>query len=188
MFERSIAANEGVSSDFEEEGPPSGLRCTGNIPAQGAELVSGSGRRFKVVATPGGERLTVQGRGGEVVLRVLVTDDGPVLVFESADVEVAAAGTLVLSGREVSIHARAGLSLRAGGDCTTAIAGSRHTRVGAADKLEAAAVQLQASEGAAEIRAAGRIALDGEHIGLNDDLCPRPFEWSALAGGPSRGA
>ena len=27
----------------------------------------------------------------------------------------------------------------------------------------------------------GRIALDGEHIGLNDDPLPRPFAWSALA-------
>jgi hypothetical protein len=188
MFERSIAENEGVSPELDEAAPPSGLRRTGNIPAQGAELVSASGRRFKLVATPDGERLTVRARGGQVLLRVLVTDAGPVLVFESADLEVAAAGTLVLSGGEVSIHARAGLSLRAGGNCTTAIAGSRHTRVGAADKLEAAAVQLQASEGAAEIRAARRIALDGEHIGLNDDPCPRPFEWSSVGGGPSRGA
>jgi hypothetical protein len=26
-----------------------------------------------------------------------------------------------------------------------------------------------------------KIALDGEHIGLNDDPLPQPFPWSALA-------
>jgi len=32
------------------------------------------------------------------------------------------------------------------------------------------------------VRAMGRIALDGEHIGLNDDPLPQPFAWSASAG------
>jgi hypothetical protein len=34
------------------------------------------------------------------------------------------------------------------------------------------------------VRALGRIALDGEHVGLNDDPLPRPFAWSAIAEGP----
>jgi hypothetical protein len=34
------------------------------------------------------------------------------------------------------------------------------------------------------VRAMGRIALDGEHIGLNDDPAPQPFGWSEIAGGP----
>jgi hypothetical protein len=44
--------------------------------------------------------------------------------------------------------------------------------------LEAAAIEQQASEGGVAVRAAGRIALDGEHIGLNDDPSPEPFRWS----------
>jgi hypothetical protein len=168
---------------LEEHGTPSTLLSSVDVPVNGADLALISGRRYELTACPEGDRLTVRGRGGAVLLRVLMTDAGPVLSFESADIEIAAAGKLAFSATDVSIEAARSLSLQAGGDCNTTVAGTRHTRVGATDRLEAAAIQLQASEGAAAIRAAGRIALDGEHIGLNDDPCPQPFSWSALAGG-----
>lgn len=182
-------ANDVLPLEVTEPPPPSGVLGRVEIPVTGAELSLSSGRRYELLASPEGDRLTVRGRGGDVLLRVLMTDAGPLLAFESAEIEIAAAGTLALSGRDVSIEARRSLSLTAGGDCTQAIKGARHTRVGAADRLEAESVQLQANEGAVEMRAAGRIALDGEHIGLNDDPCPRPFEWStAAADGDREGA
>lgn len=178
----SMISNDVFPEPLGEPPPPSGVLGKVDIPVTGAELSLSSGRRYELVAAPEGDRLTVRGRGGHVLLRVLMTDAGPLLSFEGADIEIAAAGTLALSGRDVAIEARRSLSLTSGGDCTQTITGTRHTRVGAADRLEAESVQLQANEGAVEVRAAGRIALDGEHIGLNDDPCPRPFEWSAVAG------
>jgi hypothetical protein len=62
------------------------------------------------------------------------------------------------------------------------VAGDHHVRVGGDEQVEAANVQIQASTGAVGVRAMGRIALDGEHIGLNDDPRPLPFAWSASAG------
>ncbi len=179
----ALIANDAVPVEIDEPVPPSGLLGKVDVPVDGVELTLSSGLRYDLRSLPDGDRLTVRARGGAVLLRVLMTDAGPLLSFESADIEIAAAGKLALSATDVSIEAARSLSLRAGGDCNTTVAGTRHTRVGTTDRLEAGAVQLQASEGAAEIRAAGRIALDGEHIGLNDDPCPQPFSWSALAGG-----
>ena len=50
--------------------------------------------------------------------------------------------------------------------------------------MEAANVEIQANTGAVGVRAMGRIALDGEHIGLNDDPAPQPFAWSGIADTP----
>jgi len=92
----------------------------------------------------------------------------------------------VLEGESVELRANA-LRTCVAGDVEEQIGGGWHTRITGADRLEAATIQAQASEGAIELRAAGRIALDGEHIGLNDDTCPTPFGWSAIAGGPADG-
>ncbi len=179
-------ANDVAPPPVEGDSPGSGLLGRVDVPVAGAELVLSSGRRYELLATPEGDRLTVRGREGGVVLHVLVTAAGPRLAFEGADIEIVAAGKLALSGQDVSIDSRGSLALSAQGDCTTTIAGNRRTRIAAEDRLEAASLQVQANEGPLELRAAGRIALDGEHIGLNDDPCPRPFDWSTLAGGPTR--
>ncbi len=181
-------ANDVLPEGPEELEPPSGLLGRVDVPVQGANLALSSGRRYELVALPEGDRLTVRSRGGSVLLRVLMTESGPLLAFESADVELAATGRLSLSAGEISIDARRSLTLSSGGDCTNRVTGTRHTRIGAADRLEAETVQIQASDGAVELRAAGRIAINGDHVGLNDDPCPHPFEWSAVATGPESGA
>lgn len=70
---------------------------------------------------------------------------------------------------------------------TQTIAGTRQTSVRGPERLEASAIELQANEQAVQLRAAGRIGLDGEHIGLNDEPCLQPFAWSAIAAGAAAG-
>ena len=161
------------------------LDIVDQAPTWGEVLLS-SGRRYAMEAKPDGDRLTVRARNGQVMLRVTLTDAGPVLFFEGADVELRAARSLVLEGETVEVRANA-FRTRVAGDVDEQIGGARHTRIGGVDRLEAAALQTQANDGAFELKAAGRIALDGEHIGLNDDTCPMPFGWSAIAGGPADG-
>lgn len=144
-----------------------------------------SGRRYELQAAPEGDRLTVTGRSGEVLLRVTMTDKGPLLSFESAEIEVAAARRLSFAADEIAIQARNTMSTRVGGDARESVLGTRSASVGGEDRVEAAAVQMQANLRGVDIRAMGRIALDGEHIGLNDEPCPQPFAWSAIASGPS---
>jgi hypothetical protein len=156
-----------------------------DAPVPSASIALTSGRRYELAAEPEGDRLTVVGRKGEVLLRVTMTDRGPVLSFESAEIEIAAARKLALSADEIAVEARRSMSTTVGGDVREMVSGTRHTAIAGEDRLEAAAVQVQASERGVDVRAMGRIALDGEHIGLNDDPCPRPFDWSAIAGGPA---
>jgi hypothetical protein len=154
-------------------------------PVSNADVVLASGRRYELEAGPNdADRLVIRARGGEVVLRIEVTDAGPVLSFSGASIELQATQRLRLAAREVSVEATGDVSLSAGGSVRENIAGDHHTRVAGDERLEAANVQLQANEGSAAVRAIGRIALDGEHVGLNDDPQPKPFEWSAIAGGP----
>lgn len=165
-----------------------------DLPSLSAEVQLASGRRCSLEARPDGDRLTVRARDGKVMLRVTLTDAGPVLVFEAADVELRGTRTLRLASEAMEVRAGSlrldsdamevstgSLRTHVGGDVATRVTGARHTRIDGADRLEAGTLQAQANKGAAELRAAGRIALDGEHIGLNDDPCPVPFSWSAIA-------
>jgi hypothetical protein len=107
-----------------------------------------------------------------------------VLSFTGAILDLQATQKLRLAAREVSVEASGDVSISAGGSVRESIAGDHHTRVAGDERVEAANVQLQANEGAVGVRSIGKIALDGEHIGLNDDPLPRPFGWSRIAGGP----
>jgi hypothetical protein len=146
-----------------------------------ASLTLASGRRYDLEAGRDGDRLVVRSRGGDVVLRIEVTDAGPVLSFSGATLDLEATRRLRLSAREVSIEATEDLALAAGGSVMETIGGTHHTRVKGDERVEAANVQLQASSGGVGVRAMNRIALDGAHIGLNDDPLPQPFPWSAIA-------
>lgn len=154
-------------------------------PVSNAAVVLASGRRYELEAGANdADRLVIRARGGEVVLRIEVTDAGPVLSFSGASIDLQATQRLRLAAREVCVEATGDVSLSAGGSVRESIAGDHHTRVAGDERVEAANVQLQANEGAVGVRAIGRIALDGEHIGLNDDPLPKPFEWSEIADGP----
>lgn len=166
-----------------ESAPPPILERV-DSPVAAASIALTSGRRYELSAQPEGDRLTVVGRKGEVLLRITMTDKGPLLSFESAEIEIAAARKLALSADDVELVARRSMSTTVGGDARETVAGTRHAQIQGEDRVEAAAVALQASERGVEVRAMGRIALDGEHVGLNDDPAPRPFEWSTIAGGP----
>lgn len=153
-------------------------------PVPAAEVTLTSGRRYDLQAGPDADRLVIRARGGEVVLRIEVTDAGPVLSFSGASIDLQATGRLRLAATEVSFEATGDVSLSTGGSLRETIAGDHHTRVAGAERVEAASVELQASKGGVGVRAMGGIELDGEHVGLNDDPAPQPFAWSEIAGGP----
>jgi hypothetical protein len=151
------------------------------LPCDAATVATHSGRRYDIQSGEHGDRLTVRARGGEVVLRVTFTDQGPVLAFESAEVELSATRALRLRGEAVSVEARGDLRIEAGGALEERVGGNLHTRVAGALRVEAAEVELQASERHMAARARGSIAIDGEHIALNGEPLPQPFAWSAPA-------
>jgi hypothetical protein len=150
-----------------------------SAPQQGLTLPSG--RHVAIDSAPHADRLTVRSRTGEIVLRVELTDAGPVLSFTGATIELAATRALRLRADQVDVLALGDITVSAGGALRERVGADHHTLVGGAERLEAARVEVQANEGAVAVRAMQHIALDGEHIGLNDDPEPAPFAWSAIA-------
>lgn len=140
-------------------------------PVQQIELQAG--RSLAITATPAGDRLEVRGRGGEVMLRIVLEEGGPVLRFESAAIEVHSQGDLSLRGRNVRLQAEQDLDVEVGA--------TQHTRVAGASRLEAEVVELQANDGDCSIRAREDVKVDAERIGLNDNPMPSPFPWSSPA-------
>ncbi len=181
MNARQDAAAAAVESAAEAPAPQAVTLDEVETPVVSARVALASGRRYELAAGDDADRLIVRGRDGEVVLRIEVTDAGPVLRFSGAEVDLSAARRLRLSAQEVSVEAAGEMSIRAGGALREHVGGDHHTRVAGDERVEAANVELQANSGAVGVRAMGRIGLDGEHIGLNDDPVPAPFSWSAIA-------
>jgi hypothetical protein len=129
-----------------------------------------SGRRVDLEAGPDVDRLVVRTRDGQIVLRIAVGDDGPVLSFSSATLDLEATKSLRLAAQDIHVEAR--------GDLRETVGGTHHTRVAGEERLEAARVELQANKASVAVRARERITLDAEHIGLNDEPLPAPFVWS----------
>lgn len=137
-----------------------------------------SGRRYELEAGSEIDRLVVTSASGRVLLRVAIGEEGPLLSFESAEIALTARNKLRLAAPEIAIEADV-LDTRAGRR-SERVEGDRHTQIGGEDRVEAAAVAIQASDRGVRVRAMERIELDGDHIGLNDMPCPEPFDWSQL--------
>lgn len=132
-----------------------------------------SGRTIEIGRAADLDRVTIRGRDGAVVLAIEVGDRGPVLRFESAELSIGAVGRLSLAADTIAIASR--------GDLATTVAGTHHTRVGGAERVEAARVEVQANDEEIVLRAREDVRIDGEHVGLNDDLCPGPLPWTSAA-------
>jgi hypothetical protein len=139
-------------------------------PVDAASVFLSSGRRVELEAGANVDRIVVRARDGQVVLRIAVGDEGPVLSFSSATIDIEATKRLRLAAEDIHVEAK--------GDLRETIGGTHHTRVAGDERLEAARVELQANEASVAVRAREHIALDAEHIGLNDEPLPAPFDWS----------
>ena len=101
----------------------------------------------------GQERLTLRGKGGAVELQVLLTDAGPRLIFESA---------------ELDLHATAGVNIR----CEQFAVQARQRA-----SIQAAELDLEASVGDVQVRANDGVSLVGEEVRLNCDKPEEIPEW-----------
>jgi len=114
-----------------------------------------------------------------ISLKIIDGPSGPILQIRAPRIVLEAEDTLELRAGTVCIKSLGDLAFEARRIETEAT--ERTTSISGADRLEAGVIEAQASEGALSLKAQGPIALDGEHIGLNDDPCPRPFSWSQRA-------
>jgi hypothetical protein len=152
-----------------------------DAPIESTNVTLTSGRRYELRADGAHDQLTVRSTEGNIILRIEVTDAGPVLSFSGASIDLVATRKMRIEADEVSLHAKGDMLLDAGGSLRERVGGDHHTRVEGSERLEASAVELQANARSVAVRAMQKISLDGEHIGLNDEPLPQPFPWSTIA-------
>lgn len=114
-----------------------------------------------------GGLLLISREGGEVELKLRITEDGPTLIFDQAGLALAGDGDLDLRCNKLRVQARGGVSLESGGDMTQRVAGD--FRLDARDdaRIAAQAVELEAELGALDLRANDDLALNGLRVLLN---------------------
>lgn len=122
----------------------------------------------------GADVLRIRAADGQCVLTVRVTDEGPVLSFSGA--------TLQLDARRLEIACE-DLSLRVGGTAAIDVGGSVDTRVAgrASHRIDgdlhttARSMELAAHPGSITLEANDDVALKGERVLLNSDDPPMPL-------------
>lgn len=115
------------------------------LPLATREVTLPSGRAVEISTEGGAERLRVRGRGGRVELTVVLTDAGPKLVFESADVEIKSVGAVTVDCERFAVNARAEASIRS------------------------EEVRVEATLGSVAVLANDVVSLDGEEVRMNCD-------------------
>ena len=95
---------------------------------------------------------------GRVTLRVEVTEDGPVLCFDSG-LQVRAEGNMDFEAQRVTIRGREGVSIKSGADVNIRAAGDLHS--------EARIQTVRARLGNVNLHANDDVKLRGERIRLN---------------------
>jgi hypothetical protein len=75
-----------------------------------------SGRTVTVRADGGTEAIEIRSPGGEMELRIALTDRGPVLSLRGARLEIDAADAVAVNCRQFEVHAAEGVVLTAAGD------------------------------------------------------------------------
>lgn len=176
--------HEGEAAPLDEGAASPGVLDRVATPVSNAEVTLASGRRYSLDSGADSDRLTIRARNGEVVLRIEVSDRGPVLSFSSADIDIAAAQRIRLAAKRVEVEAAEEVSLTAGADIVQRATGDHRVSAGGSAQVQGGSVEMQANNGGVGVRAMRAIRLDGEHIGLNDDPLPAPFAWSDIAAGP----
>ena len=147
-MEPAEAARHAPSS-LEESSPERALPTPlDNVeaPVPSATIMLTSGRRYDVEAGAEADRLVIRSQAGDVVLRIEVTDGGPVLSFSGASLDLTASQRLRLAAPEITVEATGDVSLAVGGSLRETVGGDHHTNVAGDERVEATNVQLQAAE------------------------------------------
>lgn len=156
----SVALDESVVSprSASPERPRPEREDRGDIAAADS-LELPSGRRVSCEEEASGELVTIQGPEGGVELRVLLTDDGPVLRFDAARLELRSAGAIRAECERFEVAARSDVVQEAGGDISLRARGDLSTR--------ARTTSVTSTRGDVALKANDDVTLDGERVKLN---------------------
>jgi hypothetical protein len=134
-----------------------------------------SGRRLEAeLDGSGADVLRIRAHDGQCVLTVRITDEGPVLSFSGASLELDAR-RLDIACDDLRVRVAGGAALAIGGDVDTRVAGRATHRIDGALRTEAESMALAAHPGGITVEANDDVALKGERVLLNSDDPPMPL-------------
>ncbi|UQA54607.1 hypothetical protein [Polyangium aurulentum] len=173
-----------MSKDEERPGAPKTALAPRPEPAldlpaerQPLTMTLPSGRSIEAASEGGDDTLRILAPGGTCVLTVQLTAEGPVLRFEGASLQIAAAKRLELSCEELSVRASGGAAIDVGGDLEERVGGSAKRAVRGTAATTATRVDLEATPGGIDLRANDDVRIQGERVMLNSDDPPMPLTW-----------
>lgn len=172
------ASNANVIA-LEDESPDAGTSAVETIdePSVSSAIVLTSGRSVEVGVESGGDLLRVRARGGEVVLSVLLTDQGPVLRFAAADLDIQASGRVSIACETFKVQAKTDVHIEAGGGITERAAGDVVRVAGGRTRQEARNIDLIAEPGTISVVANDDVDIKGERVRLNCEPAPMAKTW-----------
>ncbi len=126
------------------------------------------GRKLKVTSHEGlGDQITLSDPGGKVELQILITARGPVLRFETADLQISSKGKIRFQCEDFEVHAHHEIKQTSEGDFRQQVSGNAHVDVKGDLDAEARTCSLSASRGNINLNANDDIKMKSERILLN---------------------
>lgn len=161
---------EPAQLDERPEAAPEGalerLAALADLPPRATTVELPSGRAVTVEAGAS-ERLIVRGPAGAVELAIRFTEQGPVLSFSAAAIDLTSAGEIRMDCERLRVHARSEVAVTSDGDLREQIAGSRVTEVAGASTHAAHTVGITSRRGDVTVKANDDVRITGERVRLN---------------------
>jgi hypothetical protein len=137
------------------------------------QLVLRSGRQVEVSETVDGDALVVRAPGGEVLVTIRLTEDGPVVSLSAPKIEIASASELALRCDRLRVEA-ADASFDVRGDLVERVGGSVDRRAQGTSTQTAHSMALEAQTGGIRVAANDDVDVQGERVRLNCEEPPMP--------------
>ena len=122
-------------------------------------VVLAGGHRLNVERRDSADVLEIAGADGRLRIEIVVTEDGPVIRLDGANLRIHASGSLSLDAETLALRGREGVSLASGGDLSISAEGDLRT--------EARSQEVVARRGDVAVQANDDVTLDGERIRMN---------------------
>ena len=132
---------------------------TKTLPGYDEELTLSGGQRLLIQRNGVEELLHIVSAHGGITLTIQMTEDGPVLRFEGANIKLEATGELAVEADRLALCGRSGVSVTSRGDVNIQTPGDLHSA--------ARRQNITATRGNVNLRANDDVKLNGERVMVN---------------------